>query len=40
MRKKILSIFLVLCMVCTILPVSAKAEEAYTTMETLTDTGI
>ncbi len=39
MRKKILSIFLVLCMVCTMLPVSATAEEMHTTMETLTNTG-
>ncbi len=31
MRKKVLSIFLVLCMVCTMLPVSAMAEEVDTT---------
>lgn len=33
MSKKLLSIFLVLCMVCTMLPVSAMAEEVHTTID-------
>ncbi len=37
MRKRILSIFLVLCMVFTMLPVSAMAEEAYTNMDAGTE---
>src|SRR5690554_6390229 len=34
MSKKLLSMLLVLCMMLTILPVSAMAEEAYTTIGT------
>lgn len=34
MRKKLLSLFLVLCMVCTMVPITVMAEETYSTFGT------